>query len=207
MRTTKLKTIAIAGALALALVACKKDKGGGGEGGGGGGGGGTTAPPVALSPLDISAGGEDFAGLSVKAPAGATAKESFGNVEVTSGDGFTLEIHSGAADIASLKTEIKANDINKFKKFHTETADELVYESEVMGKTQVHFVANVKVGDKAFNCENVKGGKDKTLAETQVMVTSCKSLAAAGGGGGGAAPAPAGSGEPAPAGSGSGSGS
>lgn len=186
--------------VAALAVGCKK----GDDGGGGGGGSAETAAkpvtptaPAKLVPVDISVGGEAFQGLTVQAPEGATAKESFGAVEVHAGDGFALEIHVDASDLAGRKKEIEANDINKLKRWVTDTADEQVYESEVMGKSQYHFNANVKVGDRAFNCENVKGGADKTLEQTQAMLASCKSIAAGGGGGaapaGGSAAAPAGS--------------
>ena len=167
-------------AIVLAVVGCKDKK----EGGGGGAAGGgdpppKDEPPAKLAPVDISVGGEDWKGLTVQAPEGATAKESFGSVEVTQGTGFALQISKDARDLAGAKKEISSNDVNKLKRFVVDTADEQVYESEVMGKTQFHFNANVKVGDRAFTCENVKGGADKTLAQTQAMLASCKSLAAA----------------------------
>jgi hypothetical protein len=116
--------------------------------------------------------------LTVQAPEGATVKKAY-DVEVTKGDGFGLQISAGAGDMPALKKEITGNDVNKLKRFVTDTATEMVYESEVMGKTQFHFHANVKVGDKEYRCEDIKGGVDKTQAQIEAMLASCKTLAAA----------------------------
>ena len=136
------------------------------------------APPAKLVPVDLSAAGDDFQKLTVQAPEGATVKKAY-DVEVTKGDGFGLQISAGAGNLADLKKEITGNDVNKLKRFVTETATEQVYESEVMGKTQFHFNANVKVGDKEYRCEDIKGGADKTQAQIEAMLASCKTLAAA----------------------------
>lgn len=133
------------------------------------------AEPVKLATLSLEEAGID---ASVEAPEGATAKEDFGAYTVTAGDTFALQINTGAADLAARKGEIEGNTVNKLKSFVTESETELVYETEVMGKTQFHFVANVEVDGAKYNCENQKGATNYTKADVDAMLAACKSLKA-----------------------------
>jgi len=109
-----------------------------------------------LVPVDLSKASDSFP-VIMMAPEGAAATEDFGNVLVKKGDGFQVEISSSAKDIESLKKEIKANTLNKFKAFLVETADALLYESTLMGKSEFHFVANMKAGGTTYGAEDTKG--------------------------------------------------
>lgn len=126
---------------------------------------------IAMAPLDLSSAGFK---VVVDAPKGATAKEEFGRITVKHGDGFQLSIGTDAANIESAKKEIAANDINKLKGYVIKTKDALLYESAVMG-SEFHFLANVKVGNKMYQCEDVKG-PTFTKQQVQDMLNSCKSL-------------------------------
>jgi hypothetical protein len=126
--------------------------------------------------VDLSTANKDFA-LTMPAPAGATAKDDFGDVDVNSGDGFQVVVHSSAKDIAAAKKDIKENTLNKLKQFITETDDTLVYESTVAGQSEFHFVLNVKVGDKTYGIEDNKGPR-YTQEQVEAMVKSAKALAA-----------------------------
>jgi hypothetical protein len=128
-----------------------------------------------LAELDASAAAEAYKGWKLMAPEGATAKEAFGALEVKAGDGFQLEVHSGALDMPGRKKEIGANDVNKLKRYVTDTPEAIVYESEVMGKTEFHFLAGQKVGDEAVSCEDTKG-PTYTQAQVETMLEACKSL-------------------------------
>jgi len=163
--------------IALAAAGCSKDKNKeGGGGGGGGGGGAAKAPPVKMVELDASSAGEAYAGWKLMAPEGAVAKEDFGALAVKAGDGFQLEVNSGAIDMAARKKEIESNDVNKLKRYVSDTPDAIVYESDVgMGPTQFHFLASVKVGDEEFSCENTKGPV-YTQAQIEAMLESCRSI-------------------------------
>lgn len=109
-----------------------------------------------LAAIDLSKASSSFP-VVMMAPEGATAADDFGNVLVKKGAAFQVEVSSSAKDIAALKKEIAANTLNKFKKFYVETADALLYESTLMGKSEFHFVANVKVGNSTFGAEDTKG--------------------------------------------------
>ena len=109
-----------------------------------------------LVALDLSKASASFP-VVMMAPEGATAADDFGNVLVKKAAAFQVEVSSSAKDIAALKKEIAANTLNKLKKFYIETADALLYESTLMGKSEFHFVANVKVGTSIFGAEDTKG--------------------------------------------------
>jgi hypothetical protein len=108
-----------------------------------------------LVPIDLSKASASFP-VVMMAPEGATAADDFGNVLVKKVPAFQVEVSSSAKDIAALKKEITANTLNKLKKFYVETADALLYESTLMGKSEFHFVANVKVGTSTFGAEDTK---------------------------------------------------
>lgn len=144
---------------------------------------GTATPPppppaaeVKLVPLDLSAVGEDWKGWSVDAPEGATVKESFGNAEIILGEGFQLDINRNKADVAAIKKESAANDINKVKGYVLDQPDVLLYESEVMGQTEFHLYGGVKSGDVDFTCEDVKGPRH-SKADAELMWKTCQSIA------------------------------
>ncbi len=185
----KLSTVVLALALASSSTACKKKEDAGNKGAGDQPASGKPAAdkpaadkpadppaPPKLASLDLSAVGEDWKGWTIMAPEGATAKESFGAAEVAAGASFQLELRTAKGDVAAIKKEIQANDINKLKQFVVDTPDALLYESEVMGKNEFHLYGNVKVGDKEFNCEDVKGPQF-TQADAEAMWKACASLA------------------------------
>lgn len=134
------------------------------------------AAPVAMAPLDLSPVGEDWAGWTVQAPAGATVKESFGAAQITAGPSFNLDIRADKGDVAAFKKEIEGNDINKVKRFVVDTPDAILYESVVMDQNEFHLYGNVTVGDKTFNCEDVKGPRHMQ-ADAEAMWKTCTSLA------------------------------
>ena len=135
--------------------------------------------------LDLSVAGLE---ATIEAPRGASAKESFGAVEVTVGDTtsvaafrdgdlFYLEIHRGHEDLAARKQELAVSTVNRLRTLVVDTDIELVYESEVMRRREFHFVANVLVGGEPYYCEDSKG-PFYTAAAIDVMRQACQTLAA-----------------------------
>jgi hypothetical protein len=129
-----------------------------------------------LVPLDLSKVSDSFP-VIMQAPEGATAADDFGSVLVKKGDNFQVEVSSSPNDIESLKKEIKANTLNKFKAFVVETADVLLYESTVMGKSEFHFAANVKAGDVTYGAKDTRGPV-YTKADVELMLKCFQSLTA-----------------------------
>ena len=94
------------------------------------------------------------------------------------GDKFQLQFsEDDSIDLPGRKKEIDANTLNKLKKYHVDEEDVVLYESEVMGRTEFHFLAAVKVGEKAYFCEDQKG-PTFTKADIEAMLASCKSAKA-----------------------------
>jgi hypothetical protein len=132
----------------------------------------TPAAPVKLAALSLEDADLD---ATIQAPEGAKATAEFGAVLVGAGETFQLQINSNHADLAASKKEIEGNTVNKLKSFVTDSATELVYESEVMGKGEFHFLANVEVEGAKYNCEDKKG-QAFTKADVDAMLAACKSL-------------------------------
>jgi hypothetical protein len=132
-------------------------------------------PPVEVKPaaLDLAKAYAEVP-VTIMAPAGATAAESFGVVEVRKGDGFQLQVSTEESNgLAALKKEHEANTMNKLKRFVVDTPEAIFYESEVMGRSEFHFAAYVKLAeDKFVYCEDNKG---PTYTEEQVkaMLDAC----------------------------------
>jgi hypothetical protein len=133
------------------------------------------AKEVKLAPLDLSKANADYP-FTMDAPTDAKAKDGILGVEISNGSSFQVEL-GDAKDFAALKKEIAANKLNQLKKFHTESKDVLIYESQISGQpnTEFHFLANVKVGDKTIGVEDGKGGT-YTQAQVELMVKCVQSL-------------------------------
>jgi hypothetical protein len=58
-----------------------------------------------------------------------------------------------------------------------ETADALLYESTVMGKSEFHFAANVKAGPTIYGAEDTKGPA-YTKADAELMLKCFRTLTA-----------------------------
>ena len=132
------------------------------------------SPNADLAPLDLSA-VDSTMKVIIMAPGGAAARDDYGAVEIAREPDFQMEFsEEEAVDFLARKKEIEANGINKLKKYHVDTADTLVYETEVMGKPELHFVATVKVGETLYLCEDQKGPVFSQAA-VSAMLAACRS--------------------------------
>lgn len=77
--------------------------------------------------------------------------------------------------MAEVKASANKNAMQKIKKFHVETEDTLIYETEFMSKTFFWLDAAVKVGDKTVHCYSSRGAKSRSQIE--MFANACKSLA------------------------------
>ena len=113
----------------------------------------------------------------MNAPKGATFKESFGTLEVKLEDGknFFVQINL-EADIAGTKKEAEANDVQKIQKFHTDTPETIVFETEAMGRRSIFMNTAVKVGDKTVECMTGRGAHSYTLEQATMMLKACQTL-------------------------------
>jgi hypothetical protein len=132
----------------------------------------TTIAQTALVDLDCSS----IEGFSVltKAPAGVKAVEQYGSVKISNGAKFQMELNSVYDySIAAAKKEIEANDINKLKKYVVDEPNGIIYQSEVMGQIQYHFMYFLVGEEESFYFQNVKG-PTYDIESTKVMYNAAK---------------------------------
>ncbi len=131
-------------------------------------------PTMDLAPLDLST-IDSTVKVILMAPAGAAARDDYGAIEIAKEPDFQMEFsEEEAIDLPARKKEIEGNNINKLKKYHVDTPDTLLYETEIMGKPEFHFVAAVTVGDVLYVCEDQRGPVF-SRAEVATMLASCRS--------------------------------
>ena len=132
----------------------------------------TTIAQTALVDLDCSS-IEGFPVLT-KAPAGVKAVEQYGSVKISNGAKFQVELNSVYDySVATAKKEIEANDINKLKKYVVDEPNGIIYQSEVMGQIQYHFMFFIIGEEESFYFQNVKG-PTYDLESTKVMYNAAK---------------------------------
>ncbi|MBS1686280.1 MAG: hypothetical protein JSS76_16170 [Bacteroidetes bacterium] len=132
------------------------------------------AQTTTLQDLDLSS-NEGFPYIT-KAPAGATVKEKYGELQITLGKSFEVTINSMGKpyDVAKRKAEIKANTVNVLKKWVVDAPDGGIYETDVFGRQQYHFFHTVKIGEDYVMIEDNKNGDAYTLAQAQTMYEAAK---------------------------------
>ena len=134
--------------------------------------GSTTIAQTALVDLDCSS-IEGFEVLT-KAPTGVKAVEQYGSVKISNGAKFQVELNSVYDySIAAAKKEIEANDINKLKKYVVDEPNGIIYQSEVMGQIQYHFMYFLIGEEDSYYFQNVKG-PTYDLESTKVMFNAAK---------------------------------
>jgi hypothetical protein len=138
----------------------------------GGGEAPSEAPEVKLAKLDLSSVGLP---LTIDAPAGATAKESFGAFVVASGKNFELIIRPQKEDLAQIRKQIQNNDVARLIGFIVDTPDTLFYEAEGLGRSRFSIEMNVKAGDNEYYIRD--GRSPYTKADVELMLKCAKTLA------------------------------
>jgi len=112
--------------------------------------------------------------ILTKAPAGVKAVEQYGSVKISNNAKFQMELNSVYDySVAAAKKEIEANDINKFKKYVVDEPNGIIYQTEVMGQTQYHFMYFLIGKEESFYFQNVKG-PTYDLESTKVMYNAAK---------------------------------
>ena len=93
------------------------------------------------------------------------------------GNNFAISIFEQAADIELKKTDIKGDEINKWKNFLTEEPNAIIWESEIT-QPEYHFLINQKIGTADYSFEDVKDPDTNPFGREaiQKMYTSCKDI-------------------------------
>ncbi len=131
-----------------------------------------TIAQIPLVDLDCSS-IEGFPVLT-KAPEGVKAVEQYGSVKISNGAKFQMELNSVYDySIAAAKKEIEANDINKLKKYIIDEPNGIIYQTEVMGQIQYHFMYFLIGEEESFYFQNIKG-PTYDLESIKVMFNTAK---------------------------------
>jgi hypothetical protein len=102
--------------------------------------------------------------------------QSWGATEIKVGKDFQISISEGEGDIALKKSDIAANDVNKFKRYVKDEAGLLFWESQIT-EPEFHFFCIQKVGTTSYNVEDIKGDIFSEPA-VQSMIDAVKSMKA-----------------------------
>ncbi len=135
--------------------------------------------PQGMNVLDLSKRGKPFA---IFVPDTTVAKltvteQTSGALDIKVGVSFAITINEQAADIELKKTDIKGDEINKFKAFITEEPTAIFWESEIT-KPEFHFLINHKIGNTEYSIEDLKSTETEPLSKdnTQKMFDSAKDI-------------------------------
>jgi hypothetical protein len=127
----------------------------------------------AQTALAVNTKGYNF---TIKAPAGTTAAEQFGQLDLTSGSAYHIEVtgYGDATSVATKKAELAKNKQYNFKAYVLDTPDGFIYSTTL---DTYHFFYVKKVGAKTLVFEDFKTAH-YTQAQEQAMFDSAKSAAA-----------------------------
>lgn len=135
--------------------------------------------PQGMNVLDLNKYGKPFA---VFVPDTTAAKlviteQTSGALDIKVGTNFAITINEQAGDIELKKTDIKGDEVNKFKSFITEEPTAIFWESEIT-KPEFHFLINHKIQNKDYSIEDLKSTEMEPLSKeaTQKMFDSAKGI-------------------------------
>lgn len=140
-------------------------------------------PKVELVDIDITAalakaGREATTKVTVKAPKGAKATESYGDVEVVAGKTFALVVTTEAEDLAKDKAFHEKNTVQKHKGFVVDKPDGFISKAEVMRRVSHFMTGNQKAGEETFGCKSKRGAVSFTEGQAKAMLAACHTISA-----------------------------
>lgn len=136
--------------------------------------------PQGMNVLDLSRFGKPFA---IFVPDTTAAKleitqQTYGALDIKVGKGFAISINEQAADIELKKTDVKGDEVNKFKSFVTEEPNAIMWESEIT-QPEFHFLINQKIGNSEYSFEEIKSTEGENVygkEAIQKMFDSAKNI-------------------------------
>jgi hypothetical protein len=135
--------------------------------------------PAGMTTLDLSKYGKPF---SIFVPDSTVGKleiteQSWGALEIRAGKNFQISITEDPGDIELRKSDIKGDEVNKFKQFHVEDPTTIMWESEIT-KPEFHFYTIQKVGTATYVFEDIKSTDSEPFSKAAIekMLESAKGL-------------------------------
>ncbi len=86
-----------------------------------------------------------------------TVMQSSGEYLVKIGKDFQVSVVETAGDLNQRKADIAGDDVNKLKKYITDDATTLMWESGIGEMSEFHFYHIAKLGDRTYVFEDIKG--------------------------------------------------
>ncbi len=141
---------------------------------------GSKAPEVATMPgmmeTTITINGNQ---LTIMVPDSTKGKlqvveQSWGATEIKVAKDFQISISENEADVVLKKTDIAADEVNKFKRYIKDEPTLLFWESEIT-EPEFHFYTVQKIGTASYLIENIKEDHF-TEKQTQTMIDAAATL-------------------------------
>ena len=135
--------------------------------------------PAGMITIDLSKYGKPFTIFVPDSTFGKMeiAEQTWGALEIRIGKNFQLSITEDPGDIELRKTDIKADDVNKFKSFIVEEPTTIMWESEIT-KPEFHFYSIQKIGNSTYVFEDIKSSDAEPFSKESIqkMLDSAKGL-------------------------------
>lgn len=115
---------------------------------------------------------------SIEAPGGTTIQpDSLGtDVILVKEKAFRLRLSPQDIDLPSLKVQLAGNPLNRVKRWIKDESNLLMYESEIVNKTEFHFIGKRKLASQTVSCQDDYAQHSHTLTEIEIMWKSCLSM-------------------------------
>ena len=135
--------------------------------------------PAGMITLDLSKYGKPF---TIFVPDSTIGKmqiieQTWGALEIRIGNSFQLSITEDPGDLELRKTDIKGDEVNRFKSFIVEEEGTIMWESEIT-KPEFHFYSIQKLGNSTYVFEDIKSAEAEPFSKesVQTMLDSAKGL-------------------------------
>jgi hypothetical protein len=129
--------------------------------------------------LDLSKYGKPF---TIFVPDSTTSRleiteQSWGALEIRAGKNFQISITEDPGDIELRKSDIKGDEINKFKSYVVEEPNTIMWESEIT-KPEFHFYTIQKIGNSTYVFEDIKSTESEPFSKESIqkMLDSAKGI-------------------------------
>lgn len=106
-------------------------------------------------------------------------EQSSGALEIKAGNNFGIAINEQFADLELLKSDLKADEINKLKTIIVDEPEALFWESEIV-QPEFHFFVNKKINNAEYSFEDIKNTETDPFKKeaAQRMFNAAKSVQA-----------------------------
>jgi len=104
-------------------------------------------------------------------------EQPWGALEIRIGKNLQLSINEDPGDIELRKSDVKSDEVNKFKSFIVEEPTTIMWESEIT-KPEFHFYSIQKLGNSTYVFEDIKSSEAEPFSKESVqkMLDAAKGL-------------------------------